>query len=65
MKKLEELGIGRPATYATTISTIQNRGYIAKGVNEGTDRSYNFIEFSQSGIKETQLKEKQVQTKEN
>ena len=58
VKKLEELGIGRPATYATTISTIQNRGYIAKGVNEGTDRSYNFIEFSQSDIKETQLKEK-------
>ena len=58
VKKLEELGIGRPATYATTISTIQNRGYIAKGVNEGTDRNYNFIEFSQSGIKETQLKEK-------
>ena len=31
VKKLEELGIGRPATYATTISTIQNRGYISKG----------------------------------
>ena len=58
VKKLEELGIGRPATYATTISTIQNRGYIAKGVNEGTDRTYNFIEFSQNGIKETELKEK-------
>ena len=58
VKKLEELGIGRPATYATTISTIQNRGYIAKGVNEGSDRSYNFIEFSQNGIKESQLKEK-------
>ena len=58
VKKLEELGIGRPATYATTISTIQNRGYIAKGVNEGSDRSYNFIEFNQNGIKETQLKEK-------
>ncbi len=58
VKKLEELGIGRPATYATTISTIQNRGYIAKGVNDGTDRTYNFIEFSQNGIKETELKEK-------
>ncbi|MFL2634114.1 MAG: type I DNA topoisomerase [Candidatus Marisimplicoccus sp.] len=58
VKKLEELGIGRPATYATTISTIQNRGYIAKGVNEGSDRSYNFIEFSQNSIKESQLKEK-------
>ena len=58
VKKLEELGIGRPATYATTISTIQNRGYIAKGVNDGVDRSYNLIEFSQKGIKETELKEK-------
>ncbi len=58
VKKLEELGIGRPATYATTISTIQNRGYIAKGVNDGVDRSYIFIEFSQKGIKETELKEK-------
>ena len=35
VKKLEELGIGRPATYATTISTIQNRGYVSKGDNEG------------------------------
>ena len=58
VKKLEELGIGRPATYATTISTIQNRGYIAKGVNEGLDRNYNLIEFSKNGIKESQLKEK-------
>ena len=58
VKKLEELGIGRPATYATTISTIQNRGYIAKGLNEGIDRSYNFIEYTQEGIRETKLKEK-------
>ena len=58
VKKLEELGIGRPATYATTISTIQNRGYISKGANEGIERDYNFIEFSQEGIKESILKEK-------
>jgi len=58
VKKLEELGIGRPATYATTISTIQNRGYVAKGVNEGLDRNYNLIEFSKNGIRESQLKEK-------
>nr|AOE08263.1 DNA topoisomerase I [uncultured bacterium]CCG00491.1 DNA topoisomerase I [uncultured Flavobacteriia bacterium] len=58
VKKLEELGIGRPATYATTISTIQNRGYIAKGVNEGLDRNYNLIEFTKNGINESQLKEK-------
>ena len=58
VKKLEELGIGRPATYATTISTIQNRGYISKGDNEGIERDYNFIEFNQEGIKESILKEK-------
>ncbi|MBT7695008.1 MAG: type I DNA topoisomerase [Cryomorphaceae bacterium] len=58
VKKLEELGIGRPATYATTISTIQNRGYISKGDNEGVERDYNFIEFNQEGIQESILKEK-------
>ena len=58
VKKLEELGIGRPATYATTISTIQNRGYISKGANEGIERGYNFIEFNKEGIKEIKLKEK-------
>ena len=58
VKKLEELGIGRPATYATTISTIQNRGYIAKGANEGVERKYNFIEFKQDGINESILIEK-------
>jgi len=40
VKKLEELGIGRPSTYAPTISTIQNRGYIEKGTIEGTERKY-------------------------
>lgn len=40
VKKLEELGIGRPSTYAPTISTVQNRGYIAKGTIEGVQRAY-------------------------
>jgi DNA topoisomerase I len=40
VKKLEELGIGRPSTYAPTISTIQKRGYVEKGEKEGTERSY-------------------------
>ncbi len=40
VKKLEELGIGRPSTYAPTISTIQNRGYVEKGTIEGTERNY-------------------------
>ena len=40
VKKLEELGIGRPSTYAPTISTIQNRGYVEKGTIEGIERNY-------------------------
>ena len=40
VKKLEELGIGRPSTYAPTISTIQNRGYVVRGDKEGTERNY-------------------------
>lgn len=40
VKQLEELGIGRPSTYAPTISTVQKRGYIEKGQNEGVERNY-------------------------
>jgi DNA topoisomerase-1 len=40
VKKLEELGIGRPSTYAPTISTILNRGYVLKGDRTGSDRNY-------------------------
>ena len=58
VKKMEELGIGRPATYATTISTIQKRGYIEKGSNEGSERDYKFLEFSNSEISDQILKEK-------
>ena len=41
VKKLEELGIGRPSTYAPTISTIQKRGYVHKEERSGTEREYN------------------------
>ena len=40
LKKLEELGIGRPSTYAPTISTIQNRGYVVKEEREGKQREF-------------------------
>jgi DNA topoisomerase-1 len=40
VKKLEELGIGRPSTYAPTISTIINRNYVEKGNLDGQERNY-------------------------
>ena len=58
VKKLEELGIGRPSTYAPTISTIQNRGYIEKGVVEGNSRDYVQISLVNNVLKESNLSEK-------
>lgn len=57
VKKLEELGIGRPSTYAPTISTIQNRGYVEKGSVEGTERKYFQLVLEQGKLSETQLSE--------
>ena len=48
VKKLEELGIGRPSTYAPTISTIQKRGYVHKEEREGTERSFSVITLDSS-----------------
>lgn len=45
VKKLEELGIGRPSTYAPTISNIQNRGYVVKEDRPGTPREYRVMEL--------------------
>lgn len=53
VKKLEELGIGRPSTYAPTISTIQKRGYVEKLEREGTERKYQVLVLNKSGINET------------
>ncbi len=57
VKKLEELGIGRPSTYAPTISTIQNRGYIEKGTVDGTEREYAQLVLENDSINEKQLTE--------
>ena len=57
VRKLEELGIGRPSTYAPTISTIQNREYVEKGNKEGTERTYTILELRKGKIKESQKSE--------
>ena len=50
VKKLEELGIGRPSTYAPTISTIMKRGYVAKGDSKGESRSYRTFTLKADNI---------------
>jgi DNA topoisomerase-1 len=57
VKKLEELGIGRPSTYAPTISTIQNRNYIEKGAHEGDERKYKQLVLQENTIKANPLSE--------
>jgi len=52
VKKLEELGIGRPSTYAPTISTIQKRQYVEKGENEGSKRKYQLVCLKEGELKE-------------
>ena len=58
VKKLEDLGIGRPSTYAPTIKTVQDRGYVEIKDLEGVDREIIQIEFSSGEIKKNNLTEK-------
>ena len=53
VRKLEELGIGRPSTYAPTISTIQQRGYVEKGNKEGVKREYDVLKLKNGKIAES------------
>ncbi|SNR74307.1 DNA topoisomerase I [Flavobacterium sp. ov086] len=57
VKKLEELGIGRPSTYAPTISTIINRNYVEKGTLEGQERNYTQLTLQANKVGEKLLKE--------
>jgi DNA topoisomerase I len=57
VKKLEELGIGRPSTYAPTISTIINRNYVEKGTLEGQERKYTQLTLASGSVDEKILKE--------
>ncbi|GGD13743.1 type I DNA topoisomerase [Hyunsoonleella pacifica] len=58
VKKLEELGIGRPSTYAPTISTIQNRNYVEKGTVEGIEREYTQLKLQEGTVTDKTLTEK-------
>jgi DNA topoisomerase-1 len=57
VKKLEELGIGRPSTYAPTISTIINRNYVEKGNLDGQERNYTQLTLQSGKVGEKILKE--------
>lgn len=53
VKQLEELGIGRPSTYAPTISTIQKRGYVVKEERQGRERAVNILKLKNDQVSAT------------
>lgn len=57
VKDLEKLGIGRPSTYAPTISTIQKRGYVEKTLKEGVERKYSKWTLSNGSVEKVELTE--------
>ncbi|MGK2896459.1 MAG: type I DNA topoisomerase, partial [Candidatus Saccharimonadales bacterium] len=63
VKKLEELGIGRPSTYATIIDTVQTRGYVEKGDGEGEPRDVIILQLLESGLNREIVQEKTGSTK--
>lgn len=63
VKKLEELEIGRPSTYATILSNIQTRGYVKKGESEGGERDVIEITLDKSGVSQRTVTERTGATK--
>ncbi len=63
VKKLEELGIGRPSTFATIINTIQDRGYVERGISEGEPRDTIVLNHDGSQVEREVVKEKTGSTK--
>ncbi len=54
VKKIEEMGIGRPSTFATMVSTVQDRNYVSKETREGVERQYELIEIKDNQVTESQ-----------
>ncbi len=57
VKKIEEMGIGRPSTFATMVSTVQDRNYVTKETREGFEREYELIEIANGAIVESKPSE--------
>jgi DNA topoisomerase-1 len=57
VKKIEEMGIGRPSTFATMVSTVQDRNYVVKETREGVEREYQLIEIKDNQVFQSRLSE--------
>ncbi|RUM85795.1 MAG: type I DNA topoisomerase [Candidatus Thioglobus sp.] len=54
VKKIEEMGIGRPSTFATMVSTVQDRNYVTKETREGVERAYQLIEINEGKVEQSE-----------